>query len=77
VDGERHEWEASDLLLLPLKPGGVVHQHFNKHEDRPAKWIAFIHYQIREWAASQIEQVEEHPDFQRHGADSAAVRSGR
>jgi len=73
VDGERHEWAAGDLLLLPLKPGGVTHQHFNKHADRPAKWIAFIHYQIREWAASQIEQIEEHPDFQRRGA---AARSG-
>ena len=25
VDGERHDWEAGDLLLLPLKPGGVEH----------------------------------------------------
>jgi gentisate 1,2-dioxygenase len=72
VDGERHEWEAGDLLLLPLKPGGVVHQHFNKHEDRPAKWIAFIHYQVREWTASQIEQVEEHPDFRREASDRRA-----
>jgi len=75
VDGERHEWEAGDLLLLPLKSGGVVHQHFNKHADRPAKWIAFIHYQIREWTASQIEQVEEHPDFR--GVENSAARSGR
>jgi len=77
VDGERHEWAAGDLLLLPLKPGGVTHQHFNKHADRPAKWIAFIHYQIREWAASQIEQVEEHPDFQRRRTDNPGVRPGR
>jgi mannose-6-phosphate isomerase-like protein (cupin superfamily) len=65
VDGERHDWQAGDLLLLPLKPGGVVHQHFNKNDDKPAKWIAFIYYQIREWTASRIEQIEEHPEFRK------------
>src|ERR1700719_2851203 len=29
VDGERKDWEKGDLVLLPMKPGGVVHQHFN------------------------------------------------
>ena len=29
VDGERVDWQAGDLLLLPIKPGGVEHQHFN------------------------------------------------
>src|SRR5439155_811034 len=42
VDGERHDWEAGDLLLLPVKKGGVEHQHFNKDDAHPAKWIAFI-----------------------------------
>lgn len=63
VEGERHDWEAGDLILLPLKPGGIEHQHFNKHDNRPAKWIAFIYYQIREWTASHIEQMEDHPEF--------------
>ncbi len=26
VDGERIDWEAGDLLLLPIKPGGVEHE---------------------------------------------------
>ncbi|MDP2726706.1 MAG: cupin domain-containing protein [Dehalococcoidia bacterium] len=29
VDGERCDWEAGDLLLLPVKAYGVEHQHFN------------------------------------------------
>src|SRR5215475_13175798 len=35
VDGERHDWEAGDLLLLPLKPGGVEHKHYNRYDDKP------------------------------------------
>jgi mannose-6-phosphate isomerase-like protein (cupin superfamily) len=64
VDGERHDWEAGDLLLLPLKPGGVEHQHFNKDESKPAKWIAFINSSIKEWGASEMVQVEQHPEYQ-------------
>ncbi|MBI4330790.1 MAG: cupin domain-containing protein [Chloroflexi bacterium] len=29
VDGVKHEWEEGDLVMLPLKPDGVVFQHFN------------------------------------------------
>jgi gentisate 1,2-dioxygenase len=71
VEGERHEWQSGDVLLLPYKPGGVTHQHFNKHDDKPARWIAFIYFQVREWVASAIEQVENHPQFaeQKSGAE--------
>jgi mannose-6-phosphate isomerase-like protein (cupin superfamily) len=63
VDGERHDWEAGDLLLLPLKPGGVEHKHYNRYEDKPAKWIAFISGALFEWGASEMVQLENHPDF--------------
>ena len=63
VDGERHDWEAGDLLLLPLKPGGVEHKHYNRYDDKPAKWIAFISGALFEWGASEMVQVENHPDF--------------
>jgi hypothetical protein len=67
IDGERLDWEAGDLLLLPLKPGGVEHQHFNRYEDRPVKWIAFIHSAIYEWGASEMVQLEDHPDYKGPG----------
>jgi len=63
VEGERHDWEAGDLLLLPLKPGGVEHQHFNKDDSIPAKWIAFISPTLFSFGASEMVQMEPHPDF--------------
>src|SRR5258705_3714282 len=63
VDGERHDWEAVDLLLLQLKPGGVEHKHYNRNEGKPAKWIAFISGALFEWGASEMVQLENHPDF--------------
>lgn len=29
VDGARHEWRKGDLVLIPIKPNGTVHQFFN------------------------------------------------
>jgi hypothetical protein len=63
VEGERHDWEAGDLLLLPLKPEGVEHQHFNKDDAKPAKWIAFISPTLFSWGASEMVQMTPHPDF--------------
>ena len=40
VDGERVDWEAGDLLLLPIKPEEVEHQHFNLDPSKPCHWIA-------------------------------------
>ena len=31
--------------------------------DKPAKWIAFISGALFEWGASEMIQVENHPDF--------------
>ena len=61
---QRHDWEAGDLLLLPVKKGGVEHQHFNKDDAHPAKWIAFISAALFEAGASEMVQLENHPDFQ-------------
>jgi len=74
VDGERHEWKAGDLLLLPLKPGGVDHQHFNKDDEKPVKWIAFINVPIFTWGSSEMVQVEDHPDFKEEPSDSGSAR---
>src|SRR5919205_62851 len=56
VDGERHEWEAGDLLLLPLKPGGVEHQHFNANPGTPCTWVAFIYTPL--WDALATDDVQ-------------------
>ena len=63
VDGERVDWKKGDLVLLPLKPEGVEHQHFNLDPTTPAVWAAFIHTPMQEYLASDLEQREESPDF--------------
>ena len=52
VDGERCDWTGGDLLLLPIKPGGVVHQHFNRDPHRPARWLALIPMAFQEYLGS-------------------------
>lgn len=63
VDDERVDWEKGDLMLLPMKAGGVEHQHFNSDPQQPALWIAFIHYGIMEHLAHEITQTETLPEY--------------
>jgi hypothetical protein len=62
VDGERVDWKAGDLLLLPIRPGGVEHQHFST-TDEIAEWVAFIFRPMHNAIGSYVEQVSAHPDF--------------
>ena len=63
VDGERKDWQAGDLLLLPMKPEGVLHQHFNLDPSQPAEWMGFIYMPINEYLGPDLEQVELAPEF--------------
>src|ERR1700681_1754412 len=63
VDGEKKDWEKGDLVLLPMKPEGVEHQHFNLDPAEPAIWVAFIHIPIQEFLASDLQQTENSPDL--------------
>ena len=63
IDGERVDWKEGDLVLLPLKPEEVVHQHFNEDPDKPATWIAFYSIPIAEHIAAEMEQIENSPEF--------------
>jgi hypothetical protein len=29
MDGVKHYWEAGDVVQIPLRPAGVIYQHFN------------------------------------------------
>jgi quercetin dioxygenase-like cupin family protein len=58
INGERVDWEKGDLVLLPLERGGVEHQHFNSDPAHPATWIAFIHFPLRDYVASEMTQLE-------------------
>ncbi len=63
VNGERIDWEAGDLILLPIMPEGCEHQHFNRYADKPCKWMAFIYKPMHDEVASYIEQKESLPGF--------------
>jgi len=63
VDGQKVEWKKGDLILLPIKPGGVEHQHFNKTADRPARWLAMIYAPYQDTMAHYLEQKQESPEF--------------
>lgn len=63
IDGERYDWEAGDLILLPTKPGGVEHQHFNLDPSKGCKWVAFIYWPYWDAVASEMTQGELCPDF--------------
>ncbi len=62
MDDVPHHWEPGDLNILPIKEGGVVHQHFNRNKDgTPAYWFAFINNFILDHVSSQMEQIELSP----------------
>ena len=67
VDGERVDWKAGDLLLLPIKPEEVEHQHFNLDPSKPCHWIAFVYMPIYDYLAGEIAQVEIAPEFSKSG----------
>lgn len=33
LDGERHDWDLDSVIDLPLRPAGIVYQHFNDGDD--------------------------------------------
>mgnify|MGYP001590874605 CR=1 FL=1 len=66
VDGVRHDWDAGDLICLPVKKGGVEHQHFNL-EGKPSRWLAFINNHIIEMLGRFVEQRETSPDWKGQG----------
>ena len=68
VDGVRYDWEKDDLILLPVKPEGCEHQHFNTDPSgQPAEWLAFIFSQFRDALGDATEQREVSPDWKGGG----------
>jgi len=63
VDDERVDWGPGDLLLLPIKPGGVEHQHFNLDEGKPCRWIAFCYLPVFDHVASEFTQMQTSPQY--------------
>ncbi len=40
LDGVRHDWQAEDLVNIPIRSEGVVVQHVNTDPRRPARFVS-------------------------------------
>ena len=77
VDGVRHDWEEGDLVLLPVKPGGVEHQHFNEDPKGASRWMALVSRPLVEILSRRVEQKEVHPDWKKsHGDQTSCFEDG-
>lgn len=63
VDGERFDWEKDDLIILPVKPGGCEHQHFNLDPNKAAEWLAIIFVPFRMACGNEPRQKELSPTY--------------
>lgn len=68
VDGVKHSWDAGDVLNLPLRPRGIIVQHFNTDPNVTAKFVATE----PNWTdctfvdrGSGFEQLEDAPEYRR------------
>jgi quercetin dioxygenase-like cupin family protein len=57
MNGVRFDWKAGDMMILPLLPEAVEHQHFNLRKDGNSKWLAFIHVPTWNDVGSEVTQV--------------------
>ncbi|MFQ5682671.1 MAG: cupin domain-containing protein [Candidatus Binatia bacterium] len=72
ADGKRFDWVKGDLLTLPVKPGGVEHQHFNTSPDGSSRWIAFVYLPLGNHVGLHLQQVEVSPEYSKQGGGSHA-----
>lgn len=68
IDGVKHNWEAGDVVNLPLRKQGIIVQHFNTDPDKPAKFVA-AEPNLFECTSvdrgSGFEQIEDAPEYRR------------
>ena len=77
MDGVRYDWEKGDLVLLPIKPGGIEHQHLNFNAEGSSKWIAFYYVPIAHAIATEMTHVKDSDEWkgQFGSSETAAMRS--
>ena len=68
LDGVRHPWREGDVVNLPLRPDGIIVQHFNLSKDKPAKFVAaepnwFECVSVDR--GSGFEQMEDAPEYKK------------
>jgi hypothetical protein len=70
MNGTRYDWKEGDLLVLPVMPGGVDHQHFNNTDgEETPQWVAFIYLPLYFATGAMLTQVTEQKDWQSRPVD--------
>ncbi len=66
VDDQKHDWEAGDVVVLPVKPNGITYQHFNGSPTDAVRFVAGM----PNWfgalgvdLGSAWEQLEDAPEY--------------
>lgn len=68
IDGVKHNWEAADLVNLPLRSDGIVVQHFNTDSEMTAKFLVAEPNWFESVGVDRgcgFELLEESPDYKR------------
>ena len=73
IDGVRYDWKEGDLMILPVKPGGVDHQHFNADDSEYVEWVAFVYMPFMRATGSRMEQGAEQKDWRLEAELEAAL----
>ena len=66
LDGVRHDWEAEDVVNIPIRTNGVVVQHFNADMHEPVVFICADLNLIDLLGVDRgaaLEQIEDAPDY--------------
>lgn len=79
IDGVEESWTAGDLLLLPVRRGGVEHQFLNAAPGEPCRWLSAIHIPMFNQLGSEFTQQDYAPEWgvgtgQPHGWQPPAAR---
>ena len=66
VDGVRHDWKQGDMILLPIKAFGTIHQHFNLDAKKPVRLIVSepnVYQALGVDMGAGLEQIDNSPDY--------------
>ena len=84
LDGERHDWQAEDLVNIPIRAEGVVVQHVNADPRRPVRFISADLNLVDILGVdrgAELEQIEAAPDGDgeksKRSSEDSRCRTGR
>jgi hypothetical protein len=68
IDGVKHQWQAGDVLNLPLRSDGIIVQHFNTDPEKRVKFVACEPNWLECTTVDRgcgFEQLEDAPEYRR------------